>query len=108
MAESAVSIDETNWMSKYFAKTFKSVVDKTTGISSQVEYRSCILPLSKNETCLCNTSYIFKPVYGTGNHIRHLLEKHGIVVKRKSIKDLNKSKVSKYLIICRCVMYLFI
>jgi hypothetical protein len=47
-------------------------------------------------------------VYGTGNHIRHLLEKHGIVVKRKSIKDLNKSKVSKYLIICRCVMYLFI
>ena len=108
MAESAVSIDETKWMSKYFGKTFKSVVNKNTGISSQVEYRSCILPFSKNETCLCNTSYIFRPVYGTGNHIRHLLEKHGIVVKRKSIKDLNKSKVSKYLIICRCVMYLFI
>ncbi|KZS20676.1 Uncharacterized protein APZ42_012608 [Daphnia magna] len=56
------------------------VKDNKTGDITQFAYCECVLPKSNTDSTPCKATYIFVPKHGTGNYIKHLLNKHGIVI----------------------------
>jgi hypothetical protein len=79
-ANESISNEETAWYFKYFKIVYKDSKDKNTGKESQIAYCECFLPKSNTDPTPCKVSYIFLPKNGTGNYIKHLLNKHGIVI----------------------------
>jgi hypothetical protein len=76
--ESDVNLEKA-WYLKYFKTVFKDVTDIKTGEIAQVEYCERVLLNSYTYCTPCKAAYIFIPKHGTGNNIKHLLNKHGIV-----------------------------